>query len=469
MPDTPDLSADFVRQQDADIARRSLAGIWTGLGVVQFALLAGTYEHNHLTSVAVFAIVSMGSYLIRLLLTLGKKHLYAHKPRVWQIAFAVSLVGFSGAWGAFTAFTTLVIGLFTWNAALLTFCTFGIGFAAHMSLTPRRSFFLCHVLPLMLPTIAADLWVGSDGYGMALINGGCLVLLVAQGWQLSAQYRTAFDDRRQLEAAKKLAEAANEAKSHFLANISHELRTPMNGILGMTELALDTELSEEQRDLLETSRNSAVSLLSLLNDLLDFSKIDAKNIQLESIPLDLARLVSETARVFEIQARQKGLTLHCDLSPALPQTVLGDPSRLRQILVNLLGNALKFTHSGGVILRAAPEPGVADQIEVRFSGSDTGIGVPADKHSVIFQAFAQADGSMTRKYGGTGLGLSISTRLVELMGGRIWIDSQPGQGSTFYFTVRFPDRADDARRDTFHVESRTENLSHTEPKEISTR
>jgi len=277
---------------------------------------------------------------------------------------------------------------------------------------------------------------------MAVINLVCLAFLLIQGRQLSAQYQKSFEDRRLLESAKRMAEAANEAKGHFLANISHELRTPMNGIIAMTELVLETQLSSVQRDLLETSRNSTISLLDLVNDVLDFSSMETKSVELDHVPFDLAKLVSDTARVFQVQAQQKGLSLDCELSPEIPSVVMGDPERLRQILVNLLGNALKFTPAGNVLVRATVESSGPREVQIGFSVTDTGIGIPAEKQKVIFDPFAQADGSMTRKYGGTGLGLSISMRLVELMGGRIGMASEPGKGSTFYFSVRLTRRGE---------------------------
>jgi len=279
--------------------------------------------------------------------------------------------------------------------------------------------------------------INSDRMQMVDLLFSSFENAVQKNQELEEAIREVKATQKEVALAKEAAEKANQAKSLFLASMSHDIRTPMNGIIGMTDLCLDTELTDEQREYLGMVKSSADSLLSLLNDILDFSKIESGMLELEEIGFNLNSAVEDTVKSLAYMAHNKGLELACRIHRDVPVALVGDPGRLRQVIVNLVGNALKFTEKGEVVVEVRLLEEADDHVFLHFLVRDTGIGISRDRQEKIFEAFSQADESTTRKYGGTGLGLSISSRLASMMGGKIWVESEPGEGSTFQFTARF--------------------------------
>ncbi len=355
--------------------------------------------------------------------------------------------------GALLRVPVLYGGIFSWNPVAIptAFCLVLLALAVLLShpellvtrlildrgqggLLFRAVLFAGGILPIILATIIFTLqrhlhWPSGTALGVSLVINTCLLSVIA-----FVVGRRAGHANAELAEARDEAVRASSAKSAFLATMSHEIRTPMNGVLGMTSLLLDTDLTPAQREYAETTRSSAESLLTVINDILDFSKIEAGRLDLEELDFDVTIVAEEVVELLGQQARAKGLEVVLSLDPRLPAAVRGDPGRLRQVLMNLLGNAVKFTHTGEVVVSVSPlDPPEAEGL--RFEVADAGIGIPEELQAGLFDSFTQADSATTRMYGGTGLGLAICRRLVELMGGEIGVESSQGSGSTFWFTV----------------------------------
>ena len=412
-----------------------MLGVWGYIVLVGLLLFQTSYVHDYPNIALGGSAFLLALTALRLMLLIRKGRLYSANPRRWRILFSVCVLLMGATWGVLTGLAILFYPAQSWTGLIMLFCLLGSCPNSLTVLTPSRVLIIGNQVAMLVPCIAADLYAGS--YTMALLSSVFLAFLVLQGRTLNERYWTALNDRLLLEQAKELAEAANKAKSEFLTNISHELRTPMNGIIGMTAITLDTPLMSDQRENLETVRNCADSLLHLLNEILDFSKIEAGKLELELEAFRLRETIDNTSKPLALTAAAKNILVRWEIPEEVPEYLIGDAGRLAQVLSNLLGNAIKFTHQGEVYLQVGMENCFNGRATLHFAVRDTGIGIPREKLATIFDAFTQADGSITRRYGGTGLGLTICSRLVKMMEGRIWVESEPGAGSTFHFTASF--------------------------------
>jgi two-component system, sensor histidine kinase and response regulator len=430
-------SQESREEADADLCGRLLRGMYTYLVMVAVLGFATDAFQQHPRLMWGTTMVLASAMVVSLGLIIGRPYLYLSRPALWRGLLALTVIIIAGSCGYLHAAFALTYGIESWPFLISAIWIAGLTVGGCITYVPSMALVYGHLFPMELPIVLVCLRLGATKpSAFALTVLFFIVSIIVHCRRLHSAYWQGLADRALEKDRSHELEAASKSKSQFLANMSHEIRTPLNGVVGMTDLALETQLTSEQREYLETVKLSADSLLTVINDILDFSKIEAGKIDLESVDFNLQDCMETTLKTLALRADEKGLELLCEVAAAVPEVVRGDSNRLRQVMINLVANAIKFTDEGEVELKAHVDAEDAVGRLVQFTVSDTGIGIPPEKVKLIFDPFSQADTSTTRKYGGTGLGLTISARLVEMMGGRIWVESEPGQGARFHFTVR---------------------------------
>lgn len=426
-----------------ELVRRSFAGPIGCLFAIGILLYSTPLYREHPLATGCFLGTMLARIVPRPLLWLlwGRGKQGPTPYPFWMIVASTLLLALPT--GLFTAFVVGQYGFASWNTLVLVVFAMSCAISGAGVAAPDRRVVLLFEGSLLLPVVVGCFLVGGT---QSLLAGVSVLLftvyVVLHALRLNADYCNAVaadialkQRAEELQAARIAADAASEAKSRFLAHMSHEIRTPMNGVMGMLDLVLDTELSASQREYLGYARQSAHSLLGLLNDLLDHSKAESGKLLLEKIDFSVREIIANVFSPFVAQADAKGIELIWLVDEAVPEYLRGDPTRLRQILLNLVSNAIKFTDAGEVRVSATVESIDGGSTMLRFQVADSGPGLPPEKQQHIFEAFSQGDESITRRFGGTGLGLTICRDLVSLMGGRIWVESEPGRGSAFHFTT----------------------------------